>query len=433
MAASEAITDCGEYVVGRARHVIEHCGPRRAGSRGEAEALAVVGAELEEVADRVDREPFTVAPDAFFAAPMVVGVLLGFAAAAFWLSPWWAAAFSAAALAVYLFEVLLYREFLDPFFPRRQSANVVARLHPRGAARRRLILCGHIDAACEWRLLHRCPRAVRYLVGLGLLTLPAALAFDVASGLLALADAGRFAELRMPLGLLRAGTLPAAVLAVLFIDLTRVVPGANDDLSGVFLAVAMARKVHIEIGRLEETELVVLVTGSEEAGIRGAKDFVRRHAAELRSEETLVVALEILRDADFLCVYRRDRNGCVRHARRACRLLVAAAADRGVDLAESVVYLGATDAAAFSEVGIPATCLCAMDPAPAHYYHNRRDDWDNMDPACIEHAAEVLWEALLRFDRQGLGPAPGGRDGCAAVTGPPYAAYGPLRRSPKEV
>ena len=66
------------------------------------------------------------------------------------------------------------------------------------------------------------------------------------------------------------------------------------------------------------------------------------------------------------------------------------------------IFIGSSDAAAFSQAGIPSAALCAMDPHPAAYYHNRRDNWDNMDPLCIRKTAEVLLAAIEQYDANGL-------------------------------
>ncbi len=58
-----------------------------------------------------------------------------------------------------------------------------------------------------------------------------------------------------------------------------------------------------------------------------------------------------------------------------------------------------------------------MDTHPADYYHNRRDDHDNIDRDCIAKTCEVLLEAVLWYDRHGLRrPLPAGNQFPASTT-----------------
>ena len=79
-----------------------------------------------------------------------------------------------------------------------------------------------------------------------------------------------------------------------------------------------------------------------------------------------------------------------------------AGADCGMDLAYQTVYLGASDAAAVSKLGIPAATLAAMEPSGPRYYHTRRDTDEIMVPKTIEKALDVCLHALFTFDEQGL-------------------------------
>ena len=66
------------------------------------------------------------------------------------------------------------------------------------------------------------------------------------------------------------------------------------------------------------------------------------------------------------------------------------------------VFFGPSDAAAFTQAGITATCLAAMDPTPADYYHNRRDSFDRLIPEAIETGYEIILSTIFNFDKKGL-------------------------------
>jgi hypothetical protein len=86
-----------------------------------------------------------------------------------------------------------------------------------------------------------------------------------------------------------------------------------------------------------------------------------------------------------------------------------------MELADGSVDLGSSDAAVFTHWGVRAAALCAMDPHPADYYHNRRDDPANMDRDCIAKTCEILLDAVQWYDKYGIGgpPPAGGREASA--------------------
>ena len=96
-------------------------------------------------------------------------------------------------------------------------------------------------------------------------------------------------------------------------------------------------------------------------------------------------------------------TGTVKHSQKFSQLVMDSAKDAGHDdLKFANVFFGASDAAAFSQKGITATCLAAMDPTPADYYHNRRDNYDRLVPEAIKMGYEVVLSTILNFDENGL-------------------------------
>ena len=156
---------------------------------------------------------------------------------------------------------------------------------------------------------------------------------------------------------------------------------------------------------LENTELVAMITDGEEAGLRGCKQWAEDHYDEYVNGdvETAVLCVDTLTDLGFLNVYNRDMTGTVKHSQKFSQLVMDSAKDAGHDdLKFANVFFGASDAAAFSQKGITATCLAAMDPTPADYYHNRRDNYDRLVPEAIKMGYEVVLSTILNFDENGL-------------------------------
>ena len=397
MLPPESIAACAAEAIDQSRHVIERFGPRAPGSPGERKAQKYVAQCMAAMdADEVCSEDFRVASQAFMRFQTVTGWLLIASFAAYWVSPMPALMFSVTGLIVTWFQFVRYRLLLDPLYPATSSMNVYARWAPEQEARRRIILNAHADAAYEWRYHFRWPRAFPWLLRYGLLGLPLAVLIDMIAVVVVITLPSSSALFY--LGLTQVFLLPSFVLALFFTDFSTAVPGANDNLSGVFTALGVVKALREGGVRFAHTEIACLITGSEEAGLRGAKAWAARHASELDDYETVILTLDTLRDLEHMTVFNRDLNGTVQNDSAFSALVQASAKACGYAIPLASIPLGSTDAAAFTQAGLKATALCAMDPAPAHFYHTRRDTVESMDAGCIAAAFAVVVESVRRFD-----------------------------------
>jgi len=401
MLTEEQRKACAAYIVERARHVIETFGPRPPGSEAEAATQHLVKEELAEYCGDAWIEPFSVAQKAFMSVPRVVASLLMLSMLGWFASPWLALAFTLAGFAVLFFELIRYREFIDFLFIRKKSYNVWARHSPNGPVQRRVVLNAHPDAAYEWRFNYKYPKYFFIFSAGGIVALLIKLVLDV-SFVVAGGWSGAYEGLWLWIGLGQLLLLPSALASFFYSDFGEVSPGASDNLSGTFLVTGIAKFLHESGVRPENTEIEYLVTGSEEAGLRGAKAHMALHSEEYRDVETIFFALDTFRELEHLTVYNRDLNGTLRHDPGVCALLRDAGKEAGCDLPFGSVYVGSSDGTAFAQAGHKAAALVAMDPAPAHYYHNRRDTWEDLDRPCLEKVVEVVCNAIVRYDREGL-------------------------------
>lgn len=84
--------------------------------------------------------------------------------------------------------------------------------------------------------------------------------------------------------------LIASVALLLDIALSEVVPGANDNASGVATVMRLAERYG---GELEHFDLWVLLTGAEEGFALGMREWLRRHRDELEPETTAFVCVDM--------------------------------------------------------------------------------------------------------------------------------------------
>lgn len=399
-----ALREMTNFSVRGIKKICKDVGPRPAGSEQEHEAQKLMAAELDGACDKVEIEPFDVHPGAFLGWILTDGIMMIAAIVLFFFGmSAIALALCALSLIFAIVEFLLYKKLLDPFFPKKTSHNVVAVRKPKGEVRRRIIFSGHADSANEWRFTYYGgSKLLVPIIGLSFVGILFGLVLGnwaVAAGhAFSAADSGALNVMRYVF----LAWIPILFTALFFENKKRPVMGANDDLTGCFISMAVVKYMQQHDIRFENTEVWVVLTGSEEAGLRGAKAFCKAHKNELSDVETVFVGLDTIRDYDFAAVYSRDLTGTVKNDAGACALVKEAAKQTGLDLPYKSVFFGATDAAAVTQAGMKAVSVAAMDPAPAKYYHTRLDTADNLDIKTVEAVLGVALETAFLFDEKGL-------------------------------
>ena len=399
-----ALREMTNFSVRGIKKICKDVGPRPAGREQEHEAQKLMAAELDGACDKVEIEPFDVHPGAFLGWILTDGIMMIAAIVLFFFGmSAIALALCALSLIFAIVEFLLYKKLLDPFFPKKTSHNVVAVRKPKGEVRRRIIFSGHADSANEWRFTYYGgSKLLVPIIGLSFVGILLGLVLGIwavaAGHAFSAADSGALNVMRYVF----LAWIPILFTALFFENKKRPVMGANDDLTGCFISMAVVKYMQQHDIRFENTEVWVVLTGSEEAGLRGAKAFCKAHKNELSDVETVFVGLDTIRDYDFAAVYSRDLTGTVKNDAGACALVKEAAKQTGLDLPYKSVFFGATDAAAVTQAGMKAVSVAAMDPAPAKYYHTRLDTADNLDIKTVEAVLGVALETAFLFDEKGL-------------------------------
>lgn len=399
-----ALREMTNFSVRGIKKICKDVGPRPAGSEQEHEAQKLMAAELDGACDKVEIEPFDVHPGAFLGWILTDGIMMIAAIVLFFFGmSAIALALCALSLIFAIVEFLLYKKLLDPFFPKKTSHNVVAVRKPKGEVKRRIIFSGHADSANEWRFTYYGgSKLLVPIIGLSFVSILLGLVLGIwavaAGHAFSAADSGALNVMRYVF----LAWIPILFTALFFENKKRPVMGANDDLTGCFISMAVVKYMQQHDIRFENTEVWVVLTGSEEAGLRGAKEFCKAHKNELSDVETVFVGLDTIRDYDFAAVYSRDLTGTVKNDAGACALVKEAAKQTGLDLPYKSVFFGATDAAAVTQAGMKAVSVAAMDPAPAKYYHTRLDTADNLDIKTVEAVLGVALETAFLFDENGL-------------------------------
>ena len=403
------------FAVRGVKKICRECGPRPPCSEAELKSQQMMQKELESCCDETRLEPFQAAPKAFMgwvrlSVVLGIGAAIAYNLATFLDLPSLSivsAVLLAIAVLFMVLEFLLYKQALDIFLPKKQSQNLVGVQKPTGEVKRRLILCGHADSANEWRFTYLGVKLLgtpRLLVAV-IVGSMAAILYGLAVSVIAVAQGGT----NPVLGYVFAGLCLILCATWFFENKKRPVEGANDNLSGCFTAMAAARMLHETNSRLEHTELVVMCSGCEEIGLRGAKAFVKAHAAEYKDVETVFIALDTMTDFEYMSIYFTDLTSTIKHDPAVCAMMRVAGNTAGHELPYRPLPLGASDAAAATQGGMRAAAFAAMDPTPAPYYHTRLDTPEQMQPKTVEACLDIVMEIAHQFDTTGLAPFEGSK------------------------
>ena len=395
------------YALKHIKTICKQFGPRPVGSESEINAQEYLAKELETTCDTVLKEEYKCSDKAFMSWVPIGAVMLILSAAFFTFGlPVVSLAIGCVTLFMILAEFIFYKPVLDIFFPKKTSVNVTGIRKASGETKRRIIFSGHVDSAFEWTYTYHGGRPV--VAGI-IVTAVIAVLLNIGGGIYGLiaGDGIVWTDDNLALKIIAVVmyvTVPVLGAAIFFCNYKRPVTGANDDLSGCLVSAAVLKFMDANNIRFENTEVVALMAGGEEAGLRGSKAWAKAHADEMKADgvETVFVALDTIREIDFMAIYDKDMTGMVKNDKRAANLVQTAAKNMGYDVPIKAIELGSTDAAAISQAGIPATAFTAMDPSPARYYHTRLDAEDNLDPRMMETGLKIALETAFMFDEQGI-------------------------------
>ena len=386
--------EAAEYMGEEITSVIAECGKRDPGSEGEKAACERMAQQLSDYGcDDVKVESFELHPAAFMGW-IYITVTLVLVAFGLFFVPHFAAQIVSVVLiavgaAIMFGEFIMYRRTVDKLYPKKVSHNVTATKKPAGEVKCRIFYNGHPDAACEWTF--------NYLGGgvlfgahvvIGILGMLYLLGVLIASFFVDDADL----VLRLGLGTLT--FVPSWLLYYVLWNEKRVVDGANDNLTGCYMGIAVLKALQDEGIELEHTEVGVIISGSEEAGLRGAKAWCEAHKDDYKDVPTYIVSYDTIHEGKFLQVNERDLNATVKADEEISRRFKAAADKLGITCHTGNVPFGATDSAAFNQGGFRATGITAMNHNLQNYYHTRYDSSDNLDLGALADCFAVSVQVL---------------------------------------
>jgi hypothetical protein len=387
--------------------VVEGYPGRLAGTESCLKAGQRVRQEFEKFCDEgsVKTEEFVIHPWSFLKyIPGMVVVYFICAVLLYFQYPWIALAGLALTLFAFIGQFLFYWHLLDPLFPARKGFNISGSIEPEGEVRQQVIVSAHHDAAYAFQILTHLPKLYTPLMALGVLLLVVALLVSLAAAVLSLF--GIALPQWVAVALMIGGIFEVPFL---FFTTSQVVPGAGDNMIAVAIAAETGR-LFGEAKRkaanpLKHTRLILASFDAEEAGLRGARAYVKAHRDEMKKTKTYVFNIDTLYQLKELGFLDCDLNSTVKLSHEMARQCVDVAGSLGYQAVVSRMSPGggSTDAAAFGEAGIEATNLAAMsfnikDYEKGFVYHTPNDLSKYIEPAVVEAALKIVRRYILDKD-----------------------------------
>jgi len=279
---------------------------------------------------------------------------------------------------------------------RRPTWNVVATAGDASAART-LVVMAHHDAAPtgfifnpepQRRLWERFPRLVeRFDTSLPLWWIGIGPSLGIAAG----AVLRRRGLIGSSLGL-----AVFAFAAMLDVARSPVVPGANDNLSGVAGLVALADALTAR--PVAGLRVVLVSCGAEETLQGGVSGFAARHLESLAPDSTWVVNLETV-GSQHLALLEGEGPVLMEYYERRFKDLVAEEAARaGLSLRRGLRSRSSTDSVVPHRAGYPvATLISLTDWKALANYHWPTDTPENVDYGTVARAVELTERVARRL------------------------------------
>lgn len=405
----EKKNESAQYMVDEITHICRDMPKRSPGTEGEKVACEYMANVLKEQCgcENVKLESFKENPASFlgwlyFTLTMS---LAGFVL--FWFVPVAGAVIVALGFFIMIAQFIFYKKLVDKFFPEMTGHNVTAIKKCTGEVKARIFFNGHPDAAWNWPVNEKFGGAVYemhilFTVIGGLYNLAICIAAAVVTGAgVGVASPETYGALFWA-GVAGVVFVPITIGLYFMWDEKTIVDGANDNLTGCYMGIAILKAMRDAGLESENVEVGVILSGSEEAGLRGAMAWCEAHKDDFNDVPTWIISYDTIHDRKFLGVNYRDLNGTVKTDKEVGDAFMAAANELGIKCNKTWVppLGGATDAAAFAKAGFKTTGITALNHVLEDYYHTRKDTYTNLDAECLADCYAISVRTLDNFEKK---------------------------------
>ena len=327
-------SDYADYMLDEITHICKDMDKRDPGSPGEKQACEYMADVLKKDCgcERADVESFKENPGSFFGWIYFTITFVLAAIVLFFFCPIVSAILIVAGLTIVLLQFGFYKKCVDRFFPEKTGHNVTAVKKCSGEVKRRIFFNGHPDAAWEWPVNYALGgvgfEGHAVICGIGAV-------YYLVISIISTVKYGAFGMISHDVTLFKMALwglifVPFLIGLYWMWNKNRIVDGANDNLSGCYMGIAVLKALHDQGITLENTEVGVILSGSEEAGLRGAKAWCEAHKGEFDDVPTIILSYDTIHDPKYLMTNYRDLNGTVKADKAVSDLFMESAADLNI-------------------------------------------------------------------------------------------------------
>ena len=408
--------DSAQYMMDEIAHICKNLPKRTPGEEGEKLACEYMADVLKKDCgcERADLESFKENPHSFLGWIYFTVTFALAGMAMFFVMPLLGVILIALGFAIMILQFGFYKKVIDFVFPEKTGHNVTAIKKCKGEVKARIFFNGHPDAAWNWPVnnkwggkvyeAHIGSSVVGALISLVLCIIAAVRVGDMFYMTEFSLDAYTliYGEALFWCGIAHLVFVPLLIGMYFMWDPNTTVDGANDNLTGCYMGIAILKAMKDAGIELEHTEVGVILSGSEEAGLRGAKAWVEQHKGEFDDVPTWIYSYDTIHDGKFLGVNYRDLNGTVKADKEVSDTSMETAKELGIKCNKTLVppLGGATDSAAFAQGGYKGTGITALNHVLEDYYHTLKDSWDNLDKDCLADCYAISVRCLEKFDEK---------------------------------
>lgn len=388
-----------DYVFGFIKNIIDKHGPRLPGSEEEHAASYDIEKYIKDATGKeVVREPFKVSPVASIGAIPVIG-MVGFALLIlYYVNPILSLILTVLTFAYAVIQIFMYKGWFDKLWKRHESQNLYSVIDGGDKIDYTIVFSGHMDSSWNWNHSLKRPQLVPVKIGLFLASYLGIIVFSIIR--IVQGKAGNFFNLAIDstadaLVLF----LPILLLVGLYYGATFLswdkkiaAPGAMDNLTGVGSSIFMGKYYTENPDKLPKNcRIIVAALGSEEAGLKGSFEFVRRHKDDKELLiNPIVINIDSVSDYDYFGVISGDLWQMTNFDPELIGMALDTFKSLGLKTQSFKNPVGGCDSTPFCKAGIPTVTLCAQNPVATTYYHTKNDHYDRLNQDTLQKGLEGL-------------------------------------------
>jgi len=387
--------------------IIDKTGTRLTGTESCRQAGRIIYSNLEKFCDKVYSEHFKCSRDAFLfhIRYFSVSYILSYLIMIFLPELQFIATFlTVFGCFIILFEFVFYFEFIDLFFKKTDAYNISGIINPKGTINQQIIVSGHYDSPYVFSFLNKHQKLYKLRIAISMIFY-----FMITGLCIQISYSSLFNPMTTHLSLHFIIVLGIGIFILgqyyFFINWD-VSPGAGDNLVSSCIIIKLSELFSNKIEnseQLKNTRLIFLCPDAEESGLRGAKEYVKKHNKNLQLIPTYNFNLDSIYELKDLKLLESEVNGTIPldiNLRKKC---IAIAKSLGYSISSIKMPFGggSTDAAEFAKAGVVTASMIGLDTTFSNNnvpYHTSFDTVDKIDNKAVLACLQIIQKLIIDID-----------------------------------